>query len=583
MLFSIKIKKLLYSEKSPFQQIDILESEEFGRILTLDGLMMVAEKDEFIYHDMIVHPAMCVHPMIKKVLVIGGGDGGTVRELTRYKTIERIDMVEIDEQVVRVCEHFLPITSAKLKEPRVHLHFEDGIDWVKKAENPEYDLIIVDSTDPVGPGKTLFSTAFYQNCFRILSGDGILINQHLSLCFAWDALKARQAHAKIKGIFPISKLYQAHTPTYASGSSLFGFASKTLDPIQDANFELWNQFGLETRYYNTELHIGAFLHPSYINKLLDMPIRKAWRQHNLLRRLGACFDVLRSEQHTPAYGLDLWFEAHWSKHTRFLMKTDKHLYSEKSAFQQIDILESEEFGRSLMLDGRMIANEKDEFIVHEALVHPALCVNPSVEKVLVIGNGVGGVVRELRRYETISQIDMITADEQVVCACAQWLPQIAAKLNDPQVHLQFGDGAAWVTNAKEESYDLILVAPDKKSGAEESRFTEAFYRECFRVLSKDGILVCRYDSPGFAREAYEMQQIHGEIKGIFPICKVYLAHIPTHAQGYSLFGFASKTLDPIQDADFASWNRLGLETAYYNTDIHLGAFMLPSYVKELLG
>lgn len=151
--FSIKVKEQLYTAKSEFQQIDVFDSDEMGRFFTLDGLMMVAEKDEFIYHDMIVHPAMCVNPNIKKVLVIGAGDGGTVRELTRYKTIEHIDMVEIDELVVRTCREYFPITACKLTDPRVSLIFDDGLKFVTDAPDGAYDLIIVDPTDPISREK----------------------------------------------------------------------------------------------------------------------------------------------------------------------------------------------------------------------------------------------------------------------------------------------------------------------------------------------------------------------------------------------------------------------------------------------
>src|SRR5665647_141488 len=147
--FSIKIDKTLYTEQTEFQRIDVFESKEFGRCLTLDGLIMVTEKDEFIYHDMIVHIPMATNPNIKKVLVIGAGDGGTVRELTRYSTIEEIDMVEIDKAVVDVCLEYIPQTACKLSEERVNLFFEDGLKFVRTKEN-EYDLIIVDSTDPFG-------------------------------------------------------------------------------------------------------------------------------------------------------------------------------------------------------------------------------------------------------------------------------------------------------------------------------------------------------------------------------------------------------------------------------------------------
>lgn len=145
--FSIKVKKQLASRQSDFQKIDVFDTEEFGRVLALDGYIMVTEKDEFIYHEMITHPAMAVNPAIKKVLVIGAGDGGTVRELTRYSGIEQIDMVEIDQEVVAVCREFLLKTSSKLGDKRVRIFYEDGLKFVRQQENM-YDLIIVDSTDP---------------------------------------------------------------------------------------------------------------------------------------------------------------------------------------------------------------------------------------------------------------------------------------------------------------------------------------------------------------------------------------------------------------------------------------------------
>ena len=266
--FSIKVLRQLYSVQSPFQKIDILESEEFGRFFTLDGYMMVTEKDEFIYHEMIVHVAMATNLNIKKVLVIGAGDGGTVRELTRYPTIEHIDMVEIDKMVVDVCKEFLPQTACKLDDPRVHLYFEDGLRYIRSKEN-EYDLIIVDSTDPFGPGEGLFTKEFYGNCFKALTEDGILVNQHENAYYTSSAQSMRRAHCRIVNLFPICKVYQAHIPTYPSGHWLFGFASKKYDPVADLKADAWNQLGIYTRYYNTDLHRGCFALPTYINELLE--------------------------------------------------------------------------------------------------------------------------------------------------------------------------------------------------------------------------------------------------------------------------------------------------------------------------
>ncbi len=266
--FSIKIKEQIYHDKSPFQDIDFFTSDEFGIFFTLDGLMMVTEKDEFIYHDMISHVPMAVNPNIKNVLVIGGGDGGTVRELSRYKNIENIDMVEIDEMVVRACIKYLPLTSSKLDDPRVNLFYEDGVAFIEKKKN-EYDLIIIDSTDPIGPGEGLFTKSFYENCYLALKDEGILINQHESPYYDRDKKNMNRAHKRIKETFEIAEVYQFHMPTYPSGHWLFGFASKKFHPVNDLNETAWNLNELETKYYNLELHKGAFYLPTYVKQALD--------------------------------------------------------------------------------------------------------------------------------------------------------------------------------------------------------------------------------------------------------------------------------------------------------------------------
>ena len=265
--FSIKVEKQVFQKKSEFQQIDIFDSTEFGRFLTLDGYMMLTEKDEFIYHEMITHPALATAPNIKNVLVIGAGDGGTVRELTRYNTIENIDLVEIDEDVVNSCREYIPQTASKLGDPRVHIFYEDGLRFVRFKEN-EYDLVIVDSTDPFGPGEGLFTSEFYGNCYKALTSDGILINQHESPYYENDARAMCRAHKRIQEFFPVCRVYQAHIPTYPSGHWLFGFASKKYDPL-NADLSKWLELGLETKYYNEDLHKGCFALPTYVKRMLE--------------------------------------------------------------------------------------------------------------------------------------------------------------------------------------------------------------------------------------------------------------------------------------------------------------------------
>ena len=266
--FSIKVDKQLYSAQSEFQRIDIFDSPEFGRFLTLDGYMMLTEKDEFIYHEMIVHVPMAVNPKAKRGLVIGGGDGGAVRELTRYPGIERIDLVEIDRMVVEACWKYLPQTACRLDDPRVKIYYEDGLKFIRTRKD-EYDLIIVDSTDPFGPGEGLFTKEFYGNCSKALSSAGILVNQQESPFYHDDAVAMQRAHKRIVESFPISRVYQAHIPTYSSGHWLFGFASKKYHPVVDLRSAEWNSLGLKTRYYSTKLHLGAFALPEYVKELLE--------------------------------------------------------------------------------------------------------------------------------------------------------------------------------------------------------------------------------------------------------------------------------------------------------------------------
>lgn len=265
--FSIKVNRQLFSAQSDYQRIDVFDSKEFGRFLTLDGYMMLTEKDEFIYHEMIVHVPMAVHPNVKNVLVIGAGDGGVIRELTRYESIEKIDMVEIDELVVEVCKKYLPLTACSLDDKRVHITYQDGLKYIRNCEN-EYDLIIVDSTDPFGPGEGLFTKEFYGNCYKALRDDGIIVNQHESPFYKEDALAMQRAHKRIVESFKISKVYQAHIPTYPSGHWLFGFSSKKYHPTKDFNGAKWDMLGIQTKYYNTRLHVGAFALPNYVEELL---------------------------------------------------------------------------------------------------------------------------------------------------------------------------------------------------------------------------------------------------------------------------------------------------------------------------
>ena len=264
---SIRVTRHLYAKKSNYQQIDIFETPEYGRVLTLDGNVQLTERDEFIYDEMITHVPMAVHPGITDILVIGAGDGGVVRELTRYDRVKRIDLVEMDPQVVEACREFLPGNACRMDDRRVHIFFENALRFIRRCEQ-EYDLIIVDSTDPFGPSEGLFTKEFYGSCYNALKEDGIMVNQQGSPFYAHDAEAMKRSHKRIVDTFPISKVYQAHIPTYAAGYWLFGFASKKYHPTNDVDMDSWNRLNLRTRYYTPRLHIGAFALPAFLEEML---------------------------------------------------------------------------------------------------------------------------------------------------------------------------------------------------------------------------------------------------------------------------------------------------------------------------
>ena len=265
---AIRVDYQVFSAQSEIQRIDVLESKEFGKILVVDGDLMLTEKDEFIYHEMISHVPMAVHPQVEKILVIGGGDGGVVRELAKYDTVEQIDVVEADPLLVEVCRKYFPQMACSLNDPRVHIYHEDGLRFIR-SKSDAYDLIIIDSPNPIGAGERLFTKEFYGNCFNALHEDGIMINQHESPFYKEEAFQCQRMHKRIIESFPISRIYQAHIPSYPSGHWLFGFASKRYHPIHDMDGIQWKLRGIQTKYYLPRLHEGVFALPAYVEELVQ--------------------------------------------------------------------------------------------------------------------------------------------------------------------------------------------------------------------------------------------------------------------------------------------------------------------------
>lgn len=261
---SIKIRDVLCHYRSSFQEIAIFETENLGRMLVLDDITMLTEFDEFAYHEMIVHVPMMVHPDPSRVLVIGGGDGGTVRELLKHTEVSRIHVCEIDMEVIKACREYLPSIASGFDDPRVEVFSEDGARFVK--EHPgEYNVVIVDSTDPVGPGRVLFQRKFYEDMKKALTGEGIAVTQCESMYFHQEIIQEVSSFAR--DIFPNVAYYYTLVPTYPSGIIGFFFCSLKYDPLRDLSEQKARNMS-DLRYYTPAVHRASFTLPRFGEILL---------------------------------------------------------------------------------------------------------------------------------------------------------------------------------------------------------------------------------------------------------------------------------------------------------------------------
>ncbi|NPV27049.1 MAG: polyamine aminopropyltransferase [Firmicutes bacterium] len=257
-----KVRATLHSEKTPYQELAIIDTEQFGRMLVLDGMVMTTVKDEFVYHEMITWVALNTHPAPKQVLVIGGGDGGAIREIVKHPVVEKATLAEIDVRVIETAKEYLPEIACGYKNPKVEILVVDGIKHVQDSPNT-YDVIIVDSTEPVGPAVGLFSQDFYRSVFVALKEDGLFVAQTESPFINNDLIS--QVYKDISRIFPITKLYLASIPTYPSGLWSFTMGSKKHDP------EMVDEkrcLAIDTKYYTPELHKAVFKLPRFVADLL---------------------------------------------------------------------------------------------------------------------------------------------------------------------------------------------------------------------------------------------------------------------------------------------------------------------------
>jgi spermidine synthase len=265
-----RVRSVIYDDKSDFQHLQIVDTYRYGKMLLLDGIVQTTERDEFIYHEMMVHVPMLSHSEPKNALIIGGGDGGILREVLRYKSIEKATIVEIDPMVIEFCKEYLPgLSGGAFNDQRTELIINDGSVYVEETED-KYDIIIVDSPDPVGPARALFSEKFYSGIHRILGSGGIMTRQTGSVNMQPDEQK--EAYALLQGMFDHVLFYLYTVPTYIGGLFSTVFCSDSVNPMDIGYDELnsrFNQALLKTRYYSPEIHRGAFCVPKFFQENLQ--------------------------------------------------------------------------------------------------------------------------------------------------------------------------------------------------------------------------------------------------------------------------------------------------------------------------
>ncbi len=263
---TVKVKETLVHEKTPFQSVDIIETEGLGKMMLMDGLVMTSEKDEYFYHEMITHIPMLSHKNPTNILVIGGGDGGTVREVVKHDCVEKVIMCEIDGLAVDVCKKHLPSIACELNNPKVNVVIDDGVEFIKDKKNM-YDVILIDSTDPLGPGVGLFTEDFYNNVKSALKPNGIMVAQSESPIADKKEMKAM--YKLLNTVFPIVKPYLGPIPTYPGGFWSWAFCSNEVKPLDYIDEKRASIISNTAKIYNTDIHKACFALPNYVKEIIE--------------------------------------------------------------------------------------------------------------------------------------------------------------------------------------------------------------------------------------------------------------------------------------------------------------------------
>jgi len=262
---TFKIKDILHCEQSDFQKVEVIDTVVYGKMLLLDGLVMTTEKDEFFYHEMISHIPMLAHHNPERILVVGGGDGGTVREVLKHPSVKEVVLCEIDGAVIEVSKKYLPSIAGKLDDNRVKINVEDAIEYMKR-QNKSFDVILIDSTDPMGPGEGLFTEDFYTNVKNALKENGVMVAQSESPIMNQKELGL--ISNLLKKVFPVVKTYISPMPTYPGSFWSWTFCSETVNPLEIKDEKAAEEIEKQAKLYNREFHKSVFVLPNFIKDIV---------------------------------------------------------------------------------------------------------------------------------------------------------------------------------------------------------------------------------------------------------------------------------------------------------------------------
>ncbi|CAB3979816.1 Spermidine synthase [Paramuricea clavata] len=550
---SFEVNKVLCHKKSQYQDILMFESKSHGNVLVLDSCVQCTDRDEFSYQEMITYLPLNSHPNPRKVLVIGAGDGGVIREIAKHPCVESIVQCEIDEEVVNMSKKYLPNMSCGYNSAKHTLHVGCGKEFMKKHQG-EFDVIITDSSDPVGPAASLFEKEYYELMKSALKSDGILCSQ--GECPWLDNVFIKNMMKFCSPLFPVVGYAYTNVPTYPCGQIGFLMCSRSPETKFDQplrRFSSEQLTSLNLKFYNSEMHTAAFALPQFFEKK------------------NKEYDKTGSSEDSD------WF---WEKRkiapgqSFGLIKEDIHFHK-KINNQDILVFNSYVYGNVLVVDDVIQRTECDQALYDESLAHLALSCHPDPKKVLIIGGLSGGIINEVSRYQSVEEIVQCEASQALLDISKKYFDQTSTGYENPKLReLYIGTYMEYIKTHPVE-YDVIITVPAET-------FLQPNTSDALKsALKPNGIVISQL--PSFWLELDAIHSLFKYNKTSFSTVKLAYSCIPTPPFGQTTFMLRSLNPatcfeTPVQQLSDEEHSQL----YFYNSKVHSACFALPEFVRKVI-